>query len=190
MICKTTNKIYEIINVNMANQRITELNIDDFLTFPLATKFDFSANKLEKVSGFSMGRDKDFIKIEALILGQNPNLQIEDGSFDGLFSLKEIDLHGSGSESYTSLSWAFCHSKSLEYKYKMQENANVYFDYSKDSKIINSNERSYCKQMTHTGKSKCEKKKWSKSPGSDLKQVFRKINQWWLKNILLIYFVK
>ena len=43
-----------------------------------------------------MNNEKKFKNIEKLILGQNSSMMIEDGSLDGLYSLKKIDLRGNG----------------------------------------------------------------------------------------------
>ena len=43
-----------------------------------------------------MNNEKKFKNIEKLILGQNSSMMIEDGSLDGFYSLKKIDLRGNG----------------------------------------------------------------------------------------------
>ena len=43
-----------------------------------------------------MNNEKKFKNIEKLILGQNSSIMIEDGSLDGFYSSKKIDLCGNG----------------------------------------------------------------------------------------------
>ena len=80
----------------MPNSTISEITVESLLEFPKGRTFDFSFNNLKTVTGSSMNNEKKFKNIEKLILGQNSSLMIEDGSLDGLYSLKKMDLRGNG----------------------------------------------------------------------------------------------
>ena len=80
----------------MPNSTISELTLESLLEFPNGRTFDFAFNDLKTVKGSSMNNEKKFKNIEKLILGQNSSMMIEDGSLDGFYSLKKIDLRGNG----------------------------------------------------------------------------------------------
>ena len=136
-----------ISSVKLNNNSISELDIAQFLEFPKSTSFDFSFNDLKRVSGKSMGMDVKFKQIEKLSFGQTSPFKIDDGTLDGFFYLKSLDLQGTIRGHYTSLSWSFCHS----HQRKMQDKANLYFDSAANSKMTRINEDSYCSGFSPTG---------------------------------------
>ena len=79
--------------LTLDNASISEINVDSFKKFPRALSFSFENNPIRKVDGISMGRNFDYV--EEILLGGGENLAVNvgDGSLDGMFKLRFIDLN-------------------------------------------------------------------------------------------------
>ena len=94
-LCPNIDKRVYFVVLNSVN--ISELNVEDFILFPRALSFSFDNNPLKCIWGTSIGKKLD--KIEDMYLGvtylgggENTMAKVADGTFDGMFSLRTLNL--------------------------------------------------------------------------------------------------
>ena len=66
--------------------------MDSLKKFPRALSFSFENNPIKKVDGISMGRNFDYVEEILLGGGESLALDVAEGSLDGMFKLRFLDL--------------------------------------------------------------------------------------------------
>ena len=78
--------------LTLNNASISEINVDSLKKFPRALSFSFENNPIKKVDGISMGRNFDYVEEILLGGGESLALDVAEGSLDGMFKLRFLDL--------------------------------------------------------------------------------------------------